>query len=75
MSALKAWEVVLDENRKVMGRDYGEEKDAILFRIVNGACVTSIALTHEALYAMLVIPVKIKKRRCEVSKKSEENEQ
>ena len=61
MSALKAWEVVLDENRKVMGREYGEHKDCVLFEIVNGACVTHIALTHEAIYAMLVIAVKIKK--------------
>ena len=74
MSAPKAYQVVIDENRKVMGREYGEDKDAVLFRIVNGACVTSLALTHEALYAMLVISVKIKKRRCEVSKKAEEDE-
>lgn len=58
---MKAYEVVLDENRKVMGREYGEDKDGVLFRIVNGACVTQIALTHEALYAMLVIAVKIRK--------------
>ena len=61
MSAMKAYEVVLDENRKVMGREYGEAKDSVLFMIVNGACVTHIALTHEAIYAMMVIAVKIKK--------------
>ena len=61
MSALKAYKVVLDENRTVFGREYGEDKDAVLFEIVNGACVTHIALTHEALKAMLVIAVKIKK--------------
>ena len=61
MSAQKAWEVVIDENRTVIGLEYGEDKDAVLFRIVNGASVTSIALTHEAIYAMMVIAVKIKK--------------
>ena len=61
MSDPKAYKVVLDENRTVMGREYGKDKGAVLFRIVNGASVTSIALTHEALYAMLVIAVKIKK--------------
>jgi len=61
MSAPKAFQVVLDENRTVMGREYGEDKDAVLFRIVNGACVTQLALTHEAIEAMLCIAVKIKK--------------
>ena len=60
MSATKAYQVVLDENRKVIGREYGENKDCVLFEIVNGACVTHIALTHEAIYAMLLIAVKIK---------------
>ena len=49
MSALKAYKVVIDENRTVMGRSYGEDKDGVLFRIVNGACVTQLALTHEAV--------------------------
>lgn len=62
MSALKAYKVVIDENRTVMGREYGEDKDAVLYRIVNGACVTHIALTHEAIYAMLLIAVKIKQK-------------
>ena len=61
MSDPKAYQVVLDENRTVMGREYGEDKDAVLFEIVNGACVTHIVLTHEAIYAMLRIAVKIKK--------------
>jgi len=61
MSALKAYKVVLDENRTVMGREYGEDNDAVLFEIVNGACVTHLALTHEAIGAMMCIAVKIKK--------------
>ena len=61
MNAPKAYKVVLDENRTVMGREYGEDKDAVLFEIVNGACVTHLALTYEAIDAMLCIAVKIKK--------------
>ena len=61
MSVPKAYKVVLDENRTVMGREYGEDKDGVLFEIVNGACVTHLALTHEAIEAMLCIAVKIKK--------------
>lgn len=76
MSALKAYEVVLDENRKIMGREYGEDKDAVLFEIVNGACVTHIALTQEAIKAMLVIAVKLaktSKQKCgAMSAKAEE---
>lgn len=61
MSAPKAWEVVIDENRTVMGREYVGGKGGVIFRIVNGTCVTSIALTYEAIYAMLALAVKIKK--------------
>ena len=60
MSALKAYKVVLDENRTIMGREL-RDKDAVLFEIVNGACLTRLALTHEAIEAMLCIAVKIKK--------------
>ena len=72
MSAVKAYEVVLDENRKIMGREYGEHKDCVLFEIVNGACVTHLALTHEAIDAMMCIAVKIKKQKCG-AKKAEED--
>ena len=61
MSALKAYKVVLDENRTITGFECVEHKDGVLFRIVNGACVTNLALTHEAIEAMLCIAVKIKK--------------
>ena len=57
---MKAYEIRIDENRSVMGREL-RDKDAVLFRIVNGACVTQIALTHEAIEAMLCIAVEIKK--------------
>ena len=61
MSTPNAYKVVLDENRTIMGRECVEHKDGVLFRIVNGSCVTQLALTHEAIDAMLVIAVKIKK--------------
>ena len=61
MSTPNAYKVVLDENRTVMGREYGDDGEAVLFRIVNGVCVTQLALTHEAIHAMLVIAVEIKK--------------
>ena len=61
MSTPNAYKVVLDENRTIMGRECVEHKDGVLFRIVNGACVTQLALTHEAIEAMLCIAVKIKK--------------
>ena len=61
MRSPKAYQVVLDENRTVTGREYGADKDGVLFSIVNGACVTHLALTHEAIDAMRGIAVKIKK--------------
>ena len=75
MSAPKAYKVVLDENRTVMGREYGEDKEAVLFRIVNGACVTQLALTHEAIEAMLCIAVKIKTTKRKAEKAGKEVEE
>lgn len=61
MSTPNAYKVVLDENRTIMGRECVEHKDGVLFRIVNGSCVTQLALTHEAMNAMMCIAVKIRK--------------
>ena len=64
----KAYEVKIDENREIRGKDV---EGCILYQITNGRAITRIQLTMEAVCAMFQIMRMIEvDKEAELSKKA-----
>lgn len=54
----KAFKVTIDDNRSIVGKAY---RGCVMFKLINGACVTQIALTYAAIKSMGQIAEAVKK--------------